>query len=125
MKKSTTYSSLPAYLSMSERFALAREAGLDGLQIPSFESQAEAEAAGQAAADNGLEISSVMGGTHWKLPLSSTDEEVREAGVEGILNFSPAKLSVPEPVYIRNVNLAIALESLSYSLTKHKKLKLF
>ncbi|MCD6359419.1 MAG: sugar phosphate isomerase/epimerase [Armatimonadetes bacterium] len=84
MKKSTTYSSLPAYLSMSERFALAREAGLDGLQIPSFESQAEAEAAGQAAADNGLEISSVMGGTHWKLPLSSTDEEVREAGVEGI-----------------------------------------
>jgi redox-sensing transcriptional repressor len=47
------------------------------------------------------------------------------AGVEGILNFSPVKLSVPEPVYIRNVNLAIALESLSYSLTKHKKLKLF
>ncbi len=48
-----------------------------------------------------------------------------DAGVEGILNFSPGKLSVPEPVYIRNVNLAIALESLSYSLTKHKKLKLF
>jgi len=48
-----------------------------------------------------------------------------EAGVEGVLNFSPVKLKVPEPVYIRNVNLAIALESLSYSLTKHEKLKLF
>jgi len=48
-----------------------------------------------------------------------------KAGAEGILNFSPVKLSVPEPVYIRNVNLAIALESLSYSLTKHRKLKLF
>jgi len=48
-----------------------------------------------------------------------------EAGVEGILNFAPVKLSAPEPVYIRNVNLAIALESLSYSLTKHRKLKLF
>lgn len=84
MKKSTTYGSMPSYLSVYERFALAKEAGLDGLQIPSFETQAEAEAAGQAATDNGLEISSVMGGTHWKLPLSSTDEEVREAGVEGI-----------------------------------------
>ncbi len=84
MKKSTTYSSLPGHLSMAERFVLAREAGLDGLQIPSFESQAEAEAAGQAAADNGLQVSSVMGGSHWKLPLSSTDEAVREAGVEGI-----------------------------------------
>ncbi len=69
---------------MSERFVLAAKAGLDGLQIPSFASQAEAEAAGQAAADNGLQVSSVMGGTHWKLPLSSTDEAVRLAGVEGI-----------------------------------------
>ncbi len=52
-------------------------------------------------------------------------DQLVAAGVEGILNFSPVKLNVPEPVYIRNVNLAIALESLSYSLTKHKKLKLF
>lgn len=84
MKKSMTYSSLPSHMSIKERFALAKEAGLDGLEIPSFESQAEAEAAGQAAAEQGLEISSVMGGTHWKLPLSSTDENVRTAGVEGI-----------------------------------------
>ena len=84
MRKATTYSSLPSNLSIGERFALAAEAGLDGLQIPSFKSQAEAEAAGQAAADNGLQVSSVMGGTHWKLPLSSTNEEVRVSGVEGI-----------------------------------------
>lgn len=55
----------------------------------------------------------------------SVADRLVEAGVEGILNFAPTKLSVPEPVYIRNVNLAIALESLSYSLIEHRKLKLF
>ncbi|MDP6417966.1 MAG: redox-sensing transcriptional repressor Rex [Candidatus Krumholzibacteria bacterium] len=48
-----------------------------------------------------------------------------DAGVEGILNFSPTKLFMPDHIYVRNVNLAIALESLSYSLSKHERLKLF
>jgi len=39
----------------------------------------------KAIADElGLELHSVMAGTHWSLPLSSTDEAVRVAGVEGI-----------------------------------------
>lgn len=37
-----------------------------------------------------------------------------EAGVAGILNFSPIVLSVPEEVMVNNVNLAIELENLSY-----------
>ncbi|HYG23023.1 MAG TPA: redox-sensing transcriptional repressor Rex [Verrucomicrobiae bacterium] len=37
-----------------------------------------------------------------------------EAGVVGILNFSPIVLSVPEEVMVNNVNLAIELENLSY-----------
>jgi redox-sensing transcriptional repressor len=37
-----------------------------------------------------------------------------EAGVMGILNFSPNVLSVPEEVMVNNVNLAIELENLSY-----------
>jgi len=84
LKKSMTYGSLPQELSPGDRFALAKDAGLDGLQVPSFETQAQAEAAAAAAAEHGLAISSVMGGSHWKLPLSSTDEAVRVAGVKGI-----------------------------------------
>jgi redox-sensing transcriptional repressor len=38
------------------------------------------------------------------------------AGVRGILNFAPRKLFVPGNVNLRNVNLAIELESLSYAL---------
>jgi redox-sensing transcriptional repressor len=37
-----------------------------------------------------------------------------QAGITGILNFSPIVLSVPEEVMVNNVNLAIELENLSY-----------
>lgn len=37
-----------------------------------------------------------------------------EAGVQAILNFSPAVLQVPDEVVINHVNLAVELESLSY-----------
>lgn len=36
------------------------------------------------------------------------------AGIEGILNFAPIVLSVPEDVMVNNVNLAMELENLSY-----------
>ena len=37
-----------------------------------------------------------------------------QAGITGILNFSPIVLQVPEEVMVNNVNLAIELENLSY-----------
>jgi redox-sensing transcriptional repressor len=37
-----------------------------------------------------------------------------EAGIAGLLNFSPIMLSVPEEIMVNNVNLAIELENLSY-----------
>jgi redox-sensing transcriptional repressor len=40
--------------------------------------------------------------------------ELIDAGVTGILNFSPIVVSVPEEVMVNNVNLAIELENLSY-----------
>lgn len=36
------------------------------------------------------------------------------AGINGILNFAPIVVSVPEDVMVNNVNLAIELENLSY-----------
>jgi len=37
-----------------------------------------------------------------------------QAGIAGILNFSPMVLAVPEEVTVNNVNVAIELENLSY-----------
>jgi redox-sensing transcriptional repressor len=39
-------------------------------------------------------------------------------GVRGILNFAPKQLAVPANVRLRNVNLAVALESLSFMLSR-------
>ncbi len=38
-------------------------------------------------------------------------------GTKGILNFAPTQLTVPDGVWLRNVNLAVALESLSFYLS--------
>lgn len=41
-------------------------------------------------------------------------DEIVKAGVQAILNFSPLVLQVPEDVLVRNVDLALELEHLSY-----------
>jgi redox-sensing transcriptional repressor len=38
-------------------------------------------------------------------------------GIKGILNFAPTQLTVPDGIWLRNVNLAVALESLSFYLS--------
>ena len=38
-------------------------------------------------------------------------------GIKGVLNFAPMQLAVPKGVWLRNVNLAVALESLSFYLS--------
>jgi redox-sensing transcriptional repressor len=51
------------------------------------------------------------------VPAASAQEVTNaliQAGVTGILNFSPIVLNVPEEVMVNNVNVAIELENLSY-----------
>ncbi|MCR4420520.1 MAG: redox-sensing transcriptional repressor Rex [Clostridia bacterium] len=40
------------------------------------------------------------------------------AGIRGILNFAPQYISVPEPVLVRNVDLSVHLEVLSFGLVR-------
>ncbi len=53
----------------------------------------------------------------------SVCDEVVEAGVKAILNFAPVNLRVSDDVLLRNENMAIELEHLSFSLT-NKDLRL-
>ena len=51
------------------------------------------------------------------VPASAAQEVANHlvsAGINGILNFAPIVVSVPEDVMVNNVNLAIELENLSY-----------
>jgi redox-sensing transcriptional repressor len=43
-------------------------------------------------------------------------EVMVKAGIKAILNFAPIQLSVPDDVAVKNVNLALELETLSYAL---------
>jgi redox-sensing transcriptional repressor len=40
------------------------------------------------------------------------------AGIRAILNFAPARLKVPHEVRLKNVDLSIELETLSFYLAK-------
>ena len=84
MKKAICYGSLPSKLSDREKVALAKEAGLDAVELNQYATVAEAEKVAGLAREAGLEIASLMCMTHWGSPLSSTDEEVRTKGVAGV-----------------------------------------
>ena len=48
-------------------------------------------------------------------------DQLAEAGVTAILNFAPTPLSVPSHVKLRNVDLSLELEGLSYYLSWEKR----
>jgi redox-sensing transcriptional repressor len=49
-------------------------------------------------------------------PAQGLVDRLVAAGVSAILNFAPVQLQVPEGVDVKNVNLAVELETLSYAL---------
>jgi NADH/NAD ratio-sensing transcriptional regulator Rex len=46
-----------------------------------------------------------------------------KAGVRGILNFAPRKLFVPAAVTLRNVDMTVELESLSFALAQRRRVR--
>jgi redox-sensing transcriptional repressor len=49
-------------------------------------------------------------------PAQGLVDRLVASGVTAILNFAPVQLHVPEGVDVKNVNLAVELETLSYAL---------
>ena len=50
-------------------------------------------------------------------------ESLVAAGIRGILNFAPTTLTMPDEISVRNVNLAIELEGLSYAINEAEAAK--
>ncbi len=50
-------------------------------------------------------------------------DDVVRAGVKGILNFAPVNLRVPENVYLRNENMSMELEYLSFAIVNNQAQK--
>jgi hexulose-6-phosphate isomerase len=84
IKKSTLISMLPRDRSFAERFAMAREAGFEAIEMRTVTPQDEAAEIRESAQKTGLRIHSVMNEDHWRLPLSSSDPDVVNKTVQGM-----------------------------------------
>jgi hexulose-6-phosphate isomerase len=82
--KSVLISMLPKALPYAERFAMARSAGFEAIEMQTIASAEEAAEIREAAVKAGLRIHSVMNSDHWRLPLSSADPEVVNGSVKGM-----------------------------------------
>lgn len=79
VRKALKYGMIGEGATISEKFAIAREAGFEGVELdsPNDLDRDEVLAARDAS---GLEIPGVVGSLHWKKPLSHPDPAVRMEG---------------------------------------------
>src|SRR5438067_728309 len=84
IRKSLLISLLPKDRPYADRFAMAREAGFDAIEMQTIGKEDEAAEIKQAAQTAGLRIHSVMNMEHWQSPLSSSDPDVVTRSVHGM-----------------------------------------
>jgi hexulose-6-phosphate isomerase len=84
IRKSVLLSMLPKDRSYAQRFALAREAGFEAIEIGTVTKNEEAAEIREASQKAGLRVHSVMNEAHWRLPLSSSDPDVVNRSVQGM-----------------------------------------
>jgi L-ribulose-5-phosphate 3-epimerase len=75
---------LPKDLSYAERFALAREAGFDAVEMQTTSGSDEVAQIREASAKTGLRVHSVMNADHWRFPISAADRDVVNRSVAGM-----------------------------------------
>jgi len=83
-RKAVLISMLAKDLPYARRFALAREAGFDAIEMQTVTREDEAAEIREAAIQTGLRIHSVMNADHWRFPLSSSDRDVVNQSVAGM-----------------------------------------
>jgi L-ribulose-5-phosphate 3-epimerase len=83
-RKAVLISMLPKEMPYAQRFALAREAGFDAIEMQTIAADDEVAEIREAAAKTGLRIHSVMNMDHWRFPISSADRDVVQKSVAGM-----------------------------------------
>src|SRR5262252_6651536 len=83
-RKAVLVSMLPQDLPYADRFALARKAGFDAVEMQTVADSDRAHEVADASKKAGLPIHSVMNADHWRFPLSSADRSVVDRSVAGM-----------------------------------------
>ncbi len=84
MKKGICLGSVPGN-SLEEKCKLAKDAGFQGVEIWTVDTDDESKKIKSIADSFGLEIPSIMNSAHWQFPLSSPDPDVRKKSVDGMM----------------------------------------
>lgn len=84
IRKSTLINMLPRELPYAERFAMARTAGFDAIEMQTITAPEQAAEIKEASQKTGLRIHSVMNSGHWRDPMSSADPAVLNRSVQGM-----------------------------------------
>src|SRR5438034_4324817 len=83
-RKAVLISMLAKDLPYSQRFAVARDAGFDAIEMQTIAQAEEAAEIREASEKTGLRIHSVMNADHWRFPLSSGEPDVVNRSVAGM-----------------------------------------
>jgi hexulose-6-phosphate isomerase len=84
IRKSVLISMLSKDRPYAERFAMARDAGFEAIEMQTIGKDEEAAEIKEASQKAGLRIHSVMNMEHWQSPLSSSDPAVVNRSVQGM-----------------------------------------
>jgi hexulose-6-phosphate isomerase len=84
ISKAVLISMLPKDLPYARRFAIAREAGFDAVEMQTVENTEQSAEARDAARQAGIRIHSVMNSDHWRYPISSADPAIVSKSVAGM-----------------------------------------
>jgi L-ribulose-5-phosphate 3-epimerase len=84
IRKSVLISMLPGESTYAERFAIARDAGFEAIEMQTIAAADEAAEIREASVKTGLRIHSVMNADHWRFPLSSDDRQIVMRSVTGM-----------------------------------------
>jgi redox-sensing transcriptional repressor len=45
---------------------------------------------------------------------------IRDSGIKGVLNWTPVRLTLPDTIEVKNVNMVMELEALSFKLSQRE-----
>jgi hexulose-6-phosphate isomerase len=76
IKKAFVFGMLPGSLSIEDRFKLAADVGIQGVEIGTVRSAKTLKQMIAESEKSGVRIHSIMNSDHWRYPLSSSDPEV-------------------------------------------------
>ena len=82
IKKAFVFGMLPGNLSIEDRFKLAADVGIQGVEIGTVRDAETLKQMAAASEKSGVRIHSIMNSDHWGSPLSSPDPDVVEKGMD-------------------------------------------